>query len=290
MNDRTKAYPYRRALACSAVTIIACDVVLIIGLAFIIFGGLYNVAATSQHGSLTAWILHTTALNSIRAHSTDVTVPDLSNRTSIQHGLRLYRTNCVQCHGAPGHASEDFAKGLLPTAPRLQQVGRDWQSREIYWTIAHGIKMTAMPAWEFRMSKQDMWDVVVFVKHLPQLSPAAYDAMVAKAGSPNIAALARADKEFYPPDASRGKIALAQYACNSCHNIPGIPGSDASVGPPLSGVGSRQIIAGLLPNTPQNMRVWILAPQKVKPGDAMPDMGVSEEDVVDMVAYLESLR
>jgi mono/diheme cytochrome c family protein len=290
MNDGKKASLCRRALVWSAVTITAGIVVLMVGFAAVIFGGVYNVAATSQHSSVTAWILHTTALNSIHAHSTDVAVPGLSDQTSVQHGLHLYRTDCVQCHGAPGRASDDFAKGLLPIAPRLEQVGREWQSRDIYWTVAHGIKMTAMPAWEFRLRKQDMWDIVAFLKRLPQLSPAAYAAMAAKSGPSKITAPANEDEEFRVPDAKRGKIALAQYACSSCHNIPGIPGSDALVGPPLSGVGSRQIIAGLLPNTPENMRIWILAPQKIKPGDAMPDMGVSERDATDIVAYLESLH
>jgi cytochrome c1 len=50
------------------------------------------------------------------------------------------------------------------------------------------------------------------------------------------------------------------------------------------------MIAGLLANTPDNMREWILHPQQIKPGDEMPDMGVSEQDARDMVAYLESLQ
>ncbi len=49
-------------------------------------------------------------------------------------------------------------------------------------------------------------------------------------------------------------------------------------------------LAGVLPNTPENMARWIREPQTVKPGDAMPDLGVSERDARDMTAFLARQR
>jgi mono/diheme cytochrome c family protein len=286
----TKGACFRGALLCAGVTALAGIGVFVLAALAVILSGAYNVAATDQHGALAAWILHTTALDSIRARSGGIVVPDLSDQAQIGRGLQLFRSHCAQCHGAPGEPPDDFAKGLLPVPPPLMQVGREWRSKEIYWTIVHGVKMTAMPAWEFRITPRDAWDIVAFVQLLPKLSPAAYEAMKAKAGEPKVVATDEPVNPLLVPDAARGKTALAQYACDSCHDIPGIPGPVALVGPPLSGVGSRLIIAGLLANTPQNMRDWILHPQKIKPGDAMPNMGVSERDAEDMVTYLESLH
>jgi cytochrome c2 len=91
-------------------------------------------------------------------------------------------------------------------------------------------------------------------------------------------------------DVERGRKALYQHACSACHRIPGVTGSQVHVGPPLEGIGSRQLIAGTLPNTPGNMLRWIRQTQAVKPGTAMPQLGVPEPVARDMAAYLGTLR
>jgi cytochrome c2 len=80
------------------------------------------------------------------------------------------------------------------------------------------------------------------------------------------------------------------YACASCHRIPGITGPESPVGPPLEHIASRTILGGVIPNTPENMIRWIRAPQEVTPLTAMPDLGVSERDAVDIAAYLATLK
>ncbi|HEV7263452.1 MAG TPA: c-type cytochrome [Falsiroseomonas sp.] len=87
-------------------------------------------------------------------------------------------------------------------------------------------------------------------------------------------------------DAARGRLALGQYACISCHIVPGMTGPEAHVGPSLHGVAGRRYVAGVLPNTPENMATWIMRPQQVDPRTAMPDMGVKEQHARDIVAYL----
>ena len=91
-------------------------------------------------------------------------------------------------------------------------------------------------------------------------------------------------------DAERGRLLLRQYGCASCHTIPGVATADANVGPPLTRVASRVYLAGMLPNTPDNMARWIQAPQKIDPQTVMPDMQVPEPHVRDIVAYLYRLR
>lgn len=90
-------------------------------------------------------------------------------------------------------------------------------------------------------------------------------------------------------DVERGAKALRNYGCGACHTIPGIPGANTRVGPPLTDWSERHYIAGTLPNTPDNMLRWIQAPEEIRPGTAMPTLGVSDEDARDMIAYLYSL-
>ena len=91
-------------------------------------------------------------------------------------------------------------------------------------------------------------------------------------------------------DADKGKAIIAAAQCGACHAIPGVVGADGRVGPPLAGFANRTIIAGLLPNTPGNLVHWLRKPQSIKPGDAMPDTGLSEQQANDVATYLYSLR
>jgi cytochrome c len=86
-----------------------------------------------------------------------------------------------------------------------------------------------------------------------------------------------------------GKLAEA-YGCGSCHEIPGVSGANGRVGPPLIHMGERTLIAGLLPNTPANMVVWLRTPQSIVPGNGMPNTAMSERDAKDVAAYLYTLR
>ena len=91
-------------------------------------------------------------------------------------------------------------------------------------------------------------------------------------------------------NAKAGMADLRKYGCSGCHTIPGIEGARGLVGPPLNQFAYRVYIAGRLPNTPQNLMLWIQKPQQVVPNNAMPDMGISEQDSRDIVAYLYTLR
>jgi cytochrome c2 len=91
-------------------------------------------------------------------------------------------------------------------------------------------------------------------------------------------------------DARRGKIALTQYACNACHMVPGVTGSEVYVGRPLQGLAGRKFIAGHVPNTQENLMKWIRNPREIDPETAMPVLGVSEADARDISAYLLTRR
>ena len=87
-------------------------------------------------------------------------------------------------------------------------------------------------------------------------------------------------------DADRGRLLLRQFGCGACHEIPGVATAVGNTGPSLAGIGRRVYLAGVLPNSPENLSRWIRSPAEIKPQTAMPDMQVSEAQARDMVAYL----
>jgi cytochrome c1 len=91
-------------------------------------------------------------------------------------------------------------------------------------------------------------------------------------------------------DPQRGKVAVSRYGCATCHTIPGINGADALVGPPLTQMGSRSYIAGVMPNNPANMIRWIENPPGVDRLTAMPNLGVTDSDARDIAGYLYTLK
>ncbi len=91
-------------------------------------------------------------------------------------------------------------------------------------------------------------------------------------------------------DPARGARAIGTYGCGSCHVIPGIAGASNYVGPPLNAYAKRAYVAGKLPNEADNLIYWIQQPQAVWPGNAMPNLGVTDQDAHDIAAYLYTLR
>jgi cytochrome c len=93
-------------------------------------------------------------------------------------------------------------------------------------------------------------------------------------------------------DPNAGAEKLAHYDCQGCHSIPGSNAdSKGLVGAPnLAGMANRDLIAGTLANTPENMVRWVRSPKLAKPNTTMPDMNVSEQDSKDIAAFLYTLR
>jgi mono/diheme cytochrome c family protein len=269
----------RTLLALAAIAIAA-----LAGGALFVWLGIYDISATDPHLSPTYRLLDVAMRRSVKQRAEEIAVPDLSDPAKVQAGAFLYRQHCLQCHGAPGVAPVPFALGMTPVPVPLVHTARTWAPAQMFWVIKEGIKMTGMPAWKYRLSDEHIWSIVAFLPAMAQLTPEQYAKlrMVPPDQKP--------DSYDGKPSAARGKQAIHQYACVTCHEIPGIVGANAPVGPPLAGIASRGMLGGVLPNSPENMVRWLREPQTFAPLTAMPDLGVTERDARDIAAYLATLR
>jgi cytochrome c2 len=96
-------------------------------------------------------------------------------------------------------------------------------------------------------------------------------------------AVARALTGGNPANAA---MLATRYGCGGCHTIPGLPGAEGQVGPPLGGLRHRVFVAGVLPNTAGNLVEWIVEPRRYSPRSAMPATGIGPEGARDIAAYL----
>lgn len=172
-----------RARGClkAIMSVIAILVVLGIVAILFIYSGIYNVGATYPENTFTAWALSTTMDNSVKRHAKGIKVPSLDDPKMLQTGLSHYRELCAMCHGAPGVKIGEVGRGLNPDPPELTEAAKDWKPNELFWITKNGVRMTGMPAWGVTHTDQEIWDMVAFVRKLPSMTPAQYQAMSQKA-------------------------------------------------------------------------------------------------------------
>ena len=148
---------------------------------FFIYSGVYDIGADAPHTPPVHWLIETLRDRSIAMGARRVRVPaDLGDPKRVATGAGLYADMCSGCHLAPGMEKTEISQGLYPPAPELSR-GLAHSPAEEFWMIKHGVKLTAMPAWGRTHSDELMWDMVAFVRKLPSLSPAQYQAIVKSA-------------------------------------------------------------------------------------------------------------
>jgi cytochrome c2 len=152
----------------------------------------------------------------------------------------------------------------------------------LYYVTKKGVRMAGMPAWEFRMSDEALWGTVAFLKAMPFMEAEEYERLASANSTltcPPVSAAEPYSKEL-------AQTVLRQYACHNCHLIDRVVGPDTYVGPPLHDWHKRKLIAGVAPNTTDELVRWIVDPQQVSPGTLMPNLGVSEAHARIMATYL----
>lgn len=153
-------------------------VVLGIGAAGFVGSGLYNIGADDHHTRPVLWIIEHLRNRSVAIRSRDLQVPALDDHERVVRGANRYATLCTGCHLAPGVDRSVLRAGLYPHPPNLVQQDLS-NPQTAFWTIKHGIKMSAMPAWGKTLDDTAVWDLVAFIRQMPAMSPELYRALIA---------------------------------------------------------------------------------------------------------------
>jgi cytochrome c oxidase subunit II len=92
------------------------------------------------------------------------------------------------------------------------------------------------------------------------------------------------------PAALAGGNVFMQGACATCHSVRGTPAGGRTA-PDLTHLASRRTLAaGALPLDRGSMAAWIIDPQHPKPGNQMPAVPLSPQQVSDVTEYLMDLK
>lgn len=147
-----------------------------IALGAFIGSGIYNIGADDHHTRIVLTLIGQLRERSIAVRARALEVPDLTVSRRMAAGARTYAALCVGCHLAPGVRHSDLRPGLYPHPPNLAEQDPP-DARRAFWIVKHGIKMSAMPAWGKTLDDAAIWDIVAFLRAMPQMTPEAYQAL-----------------------------------------------------------------------------------------------------------------
>jgi mono/diheme cytochrome c family protein len=144
-----------------------------IGAAAVVYTGSFDTSAEKPPGKLEQQ-LATFALNrAVARRAPNRKNPLPATPENLRGGLAHFRENCLVCHGAPGVDPGEIGQGLNPGAPDLtlpRVQGRT--DGQIFWIVDEGIRMTGMPAFGPTHQENEIWQIVSFVRHLPEITDA----------------------------------------------------------------------------------------------------------------------
>lgn len=168
----------KRTLITVLITVAALIVVAVAAGLAVLYTGAYDVAATTEHASVTRWALNTLQHRSVSARAASVEGAPPTDSISLAHGFEHFHLMCVQCHGAPGLDRGEVGKGMTPTPPRLEEEAHEWSDAELFWITRHGIRLAGMPAFGSTHGDAEIWAIVGFVRRLETMTEQDYATLV----------------------------------------------------------------------------------------------------------------
>lgn len=95
-----------------------------------------------------------------------------ASEENLVAGAKIYREQCVECHGQPGGTPSVLSRGMYPPPPQFFErkvMGNDPVGQN-YWIVANGIRLTGMPGYRQSLTEQQLWQVSQYLSnrgHLP---------------------------------------------------------------------------------------------------------------------------
>ncbi len=91
---------------------------------------------------------------------------------NIKAGQHEYEEHCAVCHAHDGSAHDLLGADFYPPIARLQRGAPGLSDGELYFIIANGIRYTGMPGFGAHHDADDIWRMILWIRHLPQLTEA----------------------------------------------------------------------------------------------------------------------
>jgi thiosulfate dehydrogenase len=139
--------------------------------------------ADARPSALETWAARKSLHASIARQAPKGSPPLPADDADLAVGVAVYAANCAVCHGAADGDASNVARGLYQRAPQLAKDPVDDDPEGVtYWKVFHGIRLTGMPSFRGTLTESELWQVTLFLKHMPDLPPIAKEAWLAVPG------------------------------------------------------------------------------------------------------------
>jgi mono/diheme cytochrome c family protein len=99
-------------------------------------------------------------------------MPAVSQQGVPKEGKALYERHCSRCHGVAGDGlGPDIKDLIVPPANFRSAKSRIKTDMELYLAIKYGVLFSPMHGWEDRLSDQEIWDVLSYIRSLAPFDP-----------------------------------------------------------------------------------------------------------------------
>jgi mono/diheme cytochrome c family protein len=145
----------------------------VIGIGFVAFSFLHNgVSAKATPTSLEVMMARKARHMALPSAARTLTNPVAVSEENLRDGRLHFADHCAICHGNDGSCDTMMGSGLYPKPPDLRLAETQKLSDgELFWIIENGVRFTGMPAFSSGHGSQlDSWKLVLFIRHLPQLT------------------------------------------------------------------------------------------------------------------------
>jgi mono/diheme cytochrome c family protein len=128
-------------------------------------------SARDTPSAMEAYVAKTARKLSIPASQRDAKNPFAPTAEVLSEARAHFADHCALCHGNDGSGKTQIGQNLYPKTPDMRlPATQDLTDGEIYYLIHNGIRLTGMPAWGTEVKDEDSWKLVLFIRHLPQLT------------------------------------------------------------------------------------------------------------------------
>ena len=127
--------------------------------------------ATARPSAAERWIAGFVLGKWVRINAPDKRNPIALTADNLREGEHEYDEHCAVCHGLDGSGQNRVGGEFYPPVVRLSRGVRFLSDGQFYFIISDGIRMTGMPGFGVRHSPEDLWKIILWVRHLPDLTP-----------------------------------------------------------------------------------------------------------------------
>ena len=102
-----------------------------------------------------------------------------ADETNLQAGAKVYMNVCAGCHGKLDKASSG-AKGFYPSPPHLLPPGTGVTDDPVgatHWVVKNGIRFSAMPSFNQKLSDSEIWQVSLLLRNADKLPNSVQDSL-----------------------------------------------------------------------------------------------------------------